>query len=214
MGIFSYDNKFFQTLSLILDFVFLSLIWMISSLPIITMGAATTTLYHTVDKVFRREEGSLWKEYWRVFARDFKRATILWILVVAICAVLAANWFVAIDLEALHSGVRSFMQILSVFLAAFMAIWIQFWFPYLARFDDPVGRILKNTMALMVLETKAAMRLLGLFLLVVVLELVLSHYVPVLVLLLPVAYMISLNRILAKLFDQYIAQQEAAEQTV
>ena len=59
MGIFSYDNKFFQTLNLILDVVALSLIWTISSLPIITIGASTTALYHTVDKVFRREEGGL-----------------------------------------------------------------------------------------------------------------------------------------------------------
>ena len=213
MGIFSYDSKLTHTLNQIFDFLVLNLLWAVSCLPVITVGAATTALYHTVDKVLRRGEGKLWKEYWRVFRRDWKRATALWAIMLLAFAVMAANWFVASDLESLSSGVRSFMQILSIFLVVFMAIWMQLWFPYLSRFDDPVKRILKNTMAMVMAETGVAFRLLVLIVFVVIMDVLFSRYVPVMGLLLPVAYMTSLNRILEKLFARYISKQELSTGT-
>ncbi len=204
---FSYDSKFAQTVNQILDCLFLSLLWVVSSLPVITIGASTTALYATVDKVFRREEGSIWKEYWRVFRRDFKRATCLWGIMVLILVVLGANFYAAFSAGMSNEGLVIALQIGAVFLAALMAIWLQCWFPYLARFDDPVKIILKNTMAIMLAETKVALRLLLLFLLVVALDAVLAMYVPILTVIMPVAYVSSLVRILERLFARYIAQQ-------
>ncbi len=211
MGIFSYDNKFFQTLNLILDVVALSLIWTISSLPIITIGASTTALYHTVDKVFRREEGGLWKEYWRVFFRDFKRATGLWLLFLLICTVLAVNGFLVFTFAWEGKSLQTLMQIVVVFLIAVMACWLQFWFPYLARFDDPVKRILKNTLAMMLTHSGVALRLLGILIVAVFTENILAQTMPVLTIVMPTVYMVAINRIVEKLFAGYIdAQPEPA----
>ena len=207
---FSYDSRFNQLVGQIIDCVFLSLIWLVSSLPIVTIGASTTALYHTVDRVFRREEGSIWKEFWRVFRRDFKRATVLWILMVLIVTVLAANFYMAFSAGISNESLQIILQTCSVFLIAFMAIWLQCWFPYLSRFDDSVKRILKNTMAIMMAETKVAFRLLLLFTVVVAVDVMLSIYVPILTILMPVAYISALNRILERLFACYIAQQKDA----
>ena len=57
---FSYNSKFYQTVSQILDCIVLSFLWIVSSLPIITIGASTTALYYAVDKVIRREEGNVY----------------------------------------------------------------------------------------------------------------------------------------------------------
>ena len=213
MGIFSYDNKFFQTLNLILDFVVLSLIWAISSLPIITMGTATTALYHTVDKVFRREEGGLWKEYWRVFFRDFKRATGLWLVFLLIATVLAANCFLAFTFSWDNGSLQVLMQIAAVFLVAVIAGWVQFWFPYLARFDDPVKKILKNTLAMMMTHSGVTFRLLGILLVTVFMESILAQTMPVLTIVMPTAYIVAINRVTEKLFAAYIqAQTETGSQ--
>ncbi len=209
---FSYDSKFSQIVNQILDCVFLSLLWLLSSLPVITIGASTTALYATVDKVFRREEGGIWKEYWRVFRRDFKPATCLWAIMVLILAVLGANFYAAFSAGISDGRLVVALQIGAVFLAAVMVIWLQCWFPYLSRFDDPIKTILKNTMAIMMAETKVAFGLLLLFVFVVVLDAILAMYVPILTILMPVAYIISLNRILERLFARYIAQQNQSSQ--
>lgn len=207
---FSYNSKFSQTVNQIVDCFFLSMLWIVFSLPVITIGASTTALYHAVDKVFRKEEGHLFREYWRVFRRDFKRATILWGIALLICVVMAANAFLAFDFTWTNSSLQTGLQILAIFSIAFFGVWMQFWFPYLARFDDPVRRILKNTLTMMMVETKTALRLLILGIIVVALDLVLSKYAPFFVLVLPVAYMVSLNPIMEKMFARYISQQKEA----
>lgn len=209
---FSYNSKFYQTVTQIIDCVILSLLWIVFSLPVITIGASTTALYHTVDKVIRREEGHIWKEFWRVFRRDFKRATALWLLMALILCVLAANFYAAFVFTWTKSSLQVFMQIAAVFLIALFAIWLQYWFAYLARFDDPVKRILKNTLAMMIAESKTDFRLLVLFVVATATDVVISLYVPALAIFMPVAYITSLNRIMERLFARYIAQQEALAQ--
>lgn len=208
----SYNSKFYQIVTQIIDCAALSLLWIVFSLPVITIGASTTALYHAVDKVIRREDGSIWKEFWRVFRRDFKRATALWILMLLICSILVANFYAAFAREWADGSLQAFMQIAAVFLIALFAIWLQYWFPYLARFDDPVKRILKNTLAMMLAETKADFRLLLLFLVVTATDVIISLRVPVLAVFMPVAYIISLNRVTERLFARYIARQEEAAQ--
>lgn len=209
---FSHNSKFSQTVNQILDCLFLCLIWIVSSLPVITIGASVTALYHTADRVLRREEGSIWKEYWRVFRRDFKRATGLWGIMVIIFAILASNFFAAFSAGVSNESLVVGLQICVVFLTALMTIWLQCWFPYLSRFDDPVKMILKNTLAIMLAETKVALRLLLLFVIVVATDALLAVYVPVLSVAMPVAYVGALNRILEPLFARYIAQQKASAQ--
>ena len=206
---FSYNSKFNQTINKILDCIFLSLLWLVSSLPIITIGAASTALYHTVDTVLRQEEGGIWKEYWRVFRRDFKRATGLWIIMLLIFVVLIVNFGAAFTVDIANETLLIILQIGAVFLAALMAIWLQCWFPYLSRFDDPVKVILKNTLAIVMAETKVALKLLGLFVLVVAVDVLISLKVPVLTIGMPVAYIASLNRIMEPLFARYLAKQNA-----
>lgn len=210
---FSYNSRFMQVINQIIDCIFLSLIWIAASLPVITIGASTTALYATVDKVFRREEGSVWREYWRVFRRDFKRATGLWAIMVPIIAILAANFYAAFSAGVENDSMLIALQIGAVFLTALMVIWLQCWFPYLSRFDDPVKTVLKNTLAIMMAETEVAVSLLFLFVFVTALDVVLSIYVPVLTIMMPVAYISALNRILERLFARYIAQQVTAQKS-
>lgn len=211
MGLFSYDNKFFQLLVLILDVVLLSLLWTVTSLPIVTMGASTAALYHTVDKVFRREEGGLWKEYWRVFARDFKRATGLWLILLLIAAVMVVNCFLVFSFEWETENLRSLMQIIVIFVVALIACWAQFWFPYLVRFDDPVKKVLKNTLAMMMTHSGVTIRLLGILLVTVFMENILAQTMPVLTIVMPVAYIVAVNRVTEKLFASYIQAQQSAD---
>ena len=44
-GLFDYDSKLFQLLLRVSDLVALSLLWLLCSLPVITIGASTSALY-------------------------------------------------------------------------------------------------------------------------------------------------------------------------
>lgn len=52
-GLFDYDSKLFQLLLRVSDVVALSLLWLLCSLPILTLGASTSALYYTAMKLVR-----------------------------------------------------------------------------------------------------------------------------------------------------------------
>lgn len=62
-GLFDYDSKLFQLLLRVSDLVALSLLWLLCSLPVITIGASTSALYYTAMKLVRQRE----QHYFDVF---------------------------------------------------------------------------------------------------------------------------------------------------
>lgn len=83
-GLFRYDGGFAKVFGKIADVVCLSLLWLLSSLPVITMGAGFCALYTTVYKVIRYDRTGLWQEYWHSFCQNFKQATVSWICLLAV----------------------------------------------------------------------------------------------------------------------------------
>ena len=51
--IFNYDNKLMQGLDKFFNVCYLSIVWLLACIPIITIGAANTALYYTANKVLK-----------------------------------------------------------------------------------------------------------------------------------------------------------------
>ena len=101
-GRFKYDNKVFEVINVIVDLLVLGFFWIITSIPIFTMGASTTALYYTVNKSIRNKKGYAYREYWKAFKRNFKQATLCFLM-----------WFVvAIFLAGITSGYTAWSVIL------------------------------------------------------------------------------------------------------
>ena len=67
MKIFNQDGFLWRSLDVVADVLFLSLLWLICCLPVVTIGAATTALYDCSVRCVRYGEGSTYK---RFSARD------------------------------------------------------------------------------------------------------------------------------------------------
>ena len=80
MGIFNVDNKFFRALNKLVDMVILRFCWVISCIPVFTIGAASTALYDTSRRVIHHDEGYVWRGYWHAFKVNFKQATKAWLV--------------------------------------------------------------------------------------------------------------------------------------
>ena len=76
----NYDNIFIRMLSRVGDAMLLSILFVLSCVPIITIGAAFTSLYYTAMKGISGDDGYIWKFYTRSFKQNFKQATGMWLL--------------------------------------------------------------------------------------------------------------------------------------
>jgi len=125
------DNKFTGFLQKIMYLGWLNILWILTSLPIITIGASTTALYYTVLRMSRDEEGYIAKDYFRSFKQNFKQATRLWAIMLAILFMLTANFFYFSSLNSSISRIFSFLFLGLFFIFAMIGGYI---FPLLAQF--------------------------------------------------------------------------------
>ena len=76
----NYDNIFIKLLSRMADAMLLSIFFVLSCIPVVTIGAAFTALYYTAMKGITGDDGYVWKFYTRSFKQNFKQATGMWML--------------------------------------------------------------------------------------------------------------------------------------
>lgn len=87
MRFFRYDSPFWSVTSRMFDLMALNLLWVLTSLPLVTIGAATTALHAVAAPLARGESPPVVRSYFRAFAQNFRRSTLLWL-----ASVLALGW--------------------------------------------------------------------------------------------------------------------------
>lgn len=90
-NMFNTDSEFSRFMNRIADLFILNILWIFCSLPIVTIGAATTALYSINLKILNKEEESLIKTFFKAFKENFKKSTIIWLFILIISIVLGFN---------------------------------------------------------------------------------------------------------------------------
>ncbi len=139
-GIFSPDSKFMQLLNRIADIMILNIIYLITCIPLFTIGAATTALYSVCFKLGTEDEGSLLSGYFRAFRDNFKQATILWLILFVLGFNIVFYFFYFFNMQnALHYVCVPLVTLLLLFAMA-----ASYTFPLLSQFQNTVPKTLRN----------------------------------------------------------------------
>lgn len=101
--LFAIEGKFFRIMSTLADLMILNLMWIIASIPIITIGASTTALFSVTVEMVEKKESYIIKSFWKVFLRNLKSSTVLWMIFLTEQMILAA---VIGTLSHVQGGVR------------------------------------------------------------------------------------------------------------
>ena len=82
---FSPDNPVWRVFILIGRIWYLNILWLVCSLPVVTIGASTTALIYSCMKL-RDDDGYPTKNFFHSFKINFKQATIIWLIYAAVAA--------------------------------------------------------------------------------------------------------------------------------
>lgn len=85
--IFHSENAVFRTIHTIGYIWYLHILWLLCSLPVITIGASTSALIYSLLKL-RAQEGYATRNFFKSFRENLKQATILFLIYAAIGIVL------------------------------------------------------------------------------------------------------------------------------
>lgn len=128
---FQNDSAIGRIMNLLVDILYVGILWVITSLPIVTAGTATVAAYYAMSKSVRRKTGYIGKEFMRSFKTNFRQSLPLTILFLIILAVLSIDiWYVWTNDSKTNSSIFMVL-VLILFLFAGIAIYI---FPLLSRF--------------------------------------------------------------------------------
>ena len=140
--LFRMDSPLMRFLTKIADLMALNILFCVTSIPLITIGASWTALYSVTLKMVCDEEGSVSRSYFRSFRQNFGQATLLWLGVLVVLALLVLDIRV---LNGMAGGTAPGLLRVGVEILALLGIMVlQYLFPSLARFEASLADTLKN----------------------------------------------------------------------
>lgn len=166
-----------QGLSTFIEFIALNVMYLVTCIPLVTIGAATSALFEVTIRYSDDETGRPVADYLPAFARNFRRATpvsLLLLVPIVLLAFSAVFWFSTPTALGTAAGVVSVLSAVYLFAAFLYAMAL------VARFDDGIRRTLKNAL---LLASAEPVRTFGLLLLPVSLASISILFPPFLVIL-------------------------------
>lgn len=130
--------KIVNLFSTIVDLLILNILFVLTSLPIITIGASLTALYSVTLKMVKNEESYIAKSYFRAFKRNFVLSTKTFVFIAVFSALMIINILLAFNQTKLYF---MFIQIASTVFLCIIYIYSIYFFPVLARFDFTLKQV-------------------------------------------------------------------------
>lgn len=131
--VFAYQGPLWRILNCLTDILFLSVLWVFCSLPVITLGASATALYDSAVHCIRYKEENTYRRFFNTFRSNFRvsaLSTLLWL------AVSLAGVFVLMSLRQLGQYTASALAAAAAwYVVLLLPIGSACWaFPILSRF--------------------------------------------------------------------------------
>lgn len=142
-SLFSADSVLMRGLTRLADVMILNLLFVATSLPLFTLGASLTALNFTAMRIATGECNSVTGDYFRSFRRNFRQATVVGLVLVALIGVLAA-WYVVVTNLTFGPFAELILLAAWYVLAFNFAAAALFVFPYLASFEGRTRDVFRN----------------------------------------------------------------------
>ena len=141
--IFRADSWLWKPFGWLADLLVLSSLWLLCSLPLVTIGGATAALYDAVVHGFRRHEGDYLYRFFGTFKAEWKRGvplTLFWGALIGLLLFAYSRFTAAAANDAAVMAAYALLVLLCIPVG--IACWV---FPVLSRFELGFGPICANS---------------------------------------------------------------------
>lgn len=145
-GTFGENNPVWKAISRFADMMLLGILFIITCIPIVTIGASICAFYYTAMDSLRKEDGYIFKRYFSSFARNFKKGTLIWLIMLGLGAICGLNiicWLTNAQMK-----IALPMLIVSGILTVIWLMTFMFVFPLQTRFENTIGKTIQNAFLL------------------------------------------------------------------
>ncbi len=145
--LFNVERPLMQLLARITDLILLNLLFLITSLPLISIGAAWTALLASWQRILRGQDNAVVVNYFRLFRENIKQGMILW----GITLTASGAFFLDFMLLQQFAGSVKFVGLIVLLPFVFLLLALSsIWFSYIGRYRDSLKQVWKNALAILV----------------------------------------------------------------
>lgn len=169
-NLFNLDNPFIQFLSRVFDLMMLNALFIICSLPVVTLGASLSALQRVVQDIAYDVDNGIIKSFFRAFGQNFKQATAAWLILLVVIVSLVCD--VLLVMGYFSGTLRKVLYVLIAGLAILAASAAAYLFPLLTRYENTLKQHVYNALILSVIKLPRTLLLVVMELLPLILFLV------------------------------------------
>ncbi|WP_071130112.1 YesL family protein [Enterococcus timonensis] len=143
-NLFSPDRGIYKAMAKLYQLLVLNFIFLLTCLPIVTIGTAISAAYATSFKLQTGSEEKIVRTYFKKFKENLFQGSLVWLLVIAFAALIFAG----------YQGLRSFFQTfpatfyIFAFVLGVLLLTLEFVFPMMAKFASSTPKIFINSLIL------------------------------------------------------------------
>ena len=164
-SMFSPDSKFMQVVSRVTDLILLNILYLLTCLPVFTIGAATSAMYTLCFRMMREEGSGVIRPYFRAFRENFRQGTLLWLILLL---VIGPALFYFDRVWQMEGMIRIFaLFFLLIAIAGLMSA--GYVFPWISQFRNTAAQSLQNALLLSISHLPRSLAILAINLLPAVL---------------------------------------------
>ena len=143
-NIFGINSPLTKFMSKLVDLVVLNILWLVFSIPIVTIGASTAALYRSCDKL-RKDDGKLLQNFWQAFRSSFRSATLFCIAMLIVGGAIIWNYYL---LYTWSFSFKTVFLVLNICITVLYTIINSWYYPLLVNYDNTVVKTALNAVVL------------------------------------------------------------------
>ena len=139
-GFFSTDSKLYRFMCRLTDLVKLNFLWMVFSLPIVTIGISTIAAHYVALKLAEGQEGYIFSDFIKAFKENWKQGIPMSFITV-ICV-----WALYLDFQLIaNANEHQVLFLITGIVAAYIFVFTMLYaFALLARYENTLLNTLRN----------------------------------------------------------------------
>jgi uncharacterized membrane protein YesL len=141
VAILAYGSKNARFMARLWDLFLLNLLWIVGSLPIVTVGISTIAAYSVMLKMVQDDDPRVIRDFLEAYRGNLRQGLGLSLLLVAVSGAAAVDFLLFEAVE----GSPIFLLIIGMLTAAFLLLHILYAFPLAARYENTVYHHLTNS---------------------------------------------------------------------
>lgn len=142
---FNADNPIFQFVETLADFIILNLLFLITCIPVVTIGPALSALFSITMREARNEQGYVIRPYLKAFRENLKSGILLTLLYGGAGGILGFSLVFWLQIKTLPGSIALVILILCIICYLLSLLYV---FALNARFENSIRQTIQNSLLL------------------------------------------------------------------